>query len=170
MHRAMLCSALATLILTGCSAGSQQNAALPGMPSGSTPTLGAVMENRDLQEAAIGIWNCAIDPTSLNATVTLEATREAQTAGADLYLLDVGHFLRDDTIRVTSIGRDQTAVILEYSITHPFPAPGDPTAPASATNRADLGFAGYLCFLADVGTVTGNTYFDEQSTGGSVVV
>ncbi|MEO7993680.1 MAG: hypothetical protein ABI743_04710 [bacterium] len=170
MIRSRIGVVVGTLLLSGCATGSPQIPSIPEFANTPAPTLGAVMGSGDLHQAAIGIWNCAIDPTSLNATVTLEATRAAEAAGVDNYLLDVGKFLRNDTIRVTSIGRDQTAVILEYSITHPFPAPGDPTAPSSATNRADLGFAGYLCFLADVGTVTGNTYFDEQSTGGSVVV
>ncbi|MEO7994059.1 MAG: hypothetical protein ABI743_06640, partial [bacterium] len=124
-------------------------------------TLGPAWNRGGTLEAALGHYRFSIDPGGLTGATALIEQRSGQQ-NDDVYALEIGRFLKTDSLRVISVRRNGTAIELEYEFRHPFPAPQDPTAPPNGfANRADLGIAGLICFAVDVPTATGNTYFTD---------
>ncbi|HYE76409.1 MAG TPA: hypothetical protein VEI97_00355 [bacterium] len=85
----------------------------------------------------------------------------ATAATDDLYLLSLGAFFGPGDLTVESVRTAGETLELGYVVHHPFPAPTDLDAPATAGNRADLGFAGMVLLLADVAGPAGNSYFNS---------
>ncbi|MCG3153249.1 MAG: hypothetical protein GEEBNDBF_02560 [bacterium] len=123
--------------------------------------LGGVAAYGGITESTLAIYTLDIDPVSLSATASLKATRAA-AANDDLYNLSIDSFLRADSLKIKSISATAETVDLTYTIEHPFPQASDPAGtPNGSTNRADLGIAGRVLFLADVPSASGNTFFDD---------
>ncbi|MEO7994800.1 MAG: hypothetical protein ABI743_10430, partial [bacterium] len=99
-----------------------------------------------------------LDPSTLQASIVPEGVRSGQQT-IDVSHLSPSAFMTPRTIVVESVSGDAETVDLQYRITHPFPAPSDPTAAPGPLNRADLGFAGQLLVLADVPSAAGHRYF-----------
>ncbi|MCG3152166.1 MAG: hypothetical protein GEEBNDBF_01459 [bacterium] len=159
------------LVALGCSGGGST----PIMPStaGTSPdgthpvtsasaALGTPTQSGMLHQSALAIYTVDVDPASLTATSRLKETRTGQ-ANDDLYLLSIDSFLTAGSFKITGVAATATTVDLAYAVAHPFPAPNNPTGtPNGSTNRADLGVAGMVLFLADVPSATGNTYFTDR--------
>lgn len=181
IRRILVLSSLtaATLSLMACSGGGQSPAASPLAPAPegqfNTPTdspqvpsaltsqagLGGVALNGDLSQSALAIYTVDIDADSLQATASLKATRTG-AANDDLFLLSIDSFLNAGSFKITGVAATPETIDLTWQLTHPFPAPNNITGtPNGSTNRADLGIAGQVVYLADVASATGNTYFTD---------
>ncbi|MEO7992795.1 MAG: hypothetical protein ABI743_00215, partial [bacterium] len=116
--------------------------------AGSVPSaLGTPVQRTDLATSALAIYTVDIDPAGLQATAHLKETRQGQ-ANDDLYLLPVDSFLKPGDFQVTGVSGDATNILIRYQVSHPFPAPSDPTGtPNGSTNRADLGVSGMVLLL-----------------------
>ncbi|HYE80315.1 MAG TPA: hypothetical protein VEI97_20250, partial [bacterium] len=132
------------------------------------PGLGAIATRGDLGQAALGLYDMRIDPAAGTAAVEVLATRTAQQTD-DVYQLSVGDFMRAPALEVLAVRQTATTVDVAYKVSHPFGAPADLSAPASATNRADLGIAGRVLFLADVPSPAGNTFFGDTVLNATLV-
>lgn len=156
--RHMLWCLLLTLATVGC----HSDASAPSPPltpdQPGTPALGGAAVTGDLLQSAVGIFTLTIDPISLQASTALEATRAAQ-ANDDLYLLPVTNFMTPATFQVLSVASEGSNLTVRWRFQHPIAAPSDPGGAPSATNRADLGFAGMALLLLDAPSASGNTYF-----------
>lgn len=161
----------ALLTTLGCAGGGSTPLAPANPTAGTDQTLpaalsvsgalGAPMIQGDLTTSALAIYNVQIDPATMQATSSLKETRSGQ-ANDDIYMLSIDSFLTASSFVVTGLSADVDTIGLSYSVTHPFPAPNNPTGtPNGSTNRADLGVAGMVLFLADVPSATGNTYFTD---------
>lgn len=117
-----------------------------------------------LAQSQIGRYTITLDPEALTGTVSLMSVRSL-AANDDIYDLSITNFLRPDSLRIRSVARSATTLDLTYEVTHPFAAPSNLAGPATAANRADLGVAGRVCFLIDVPSATGNSYFQTAATG-----
>ena len=148
------------LALLGCTGGPTPTEPVP--PAAATARL---TDGRTT--AVLATYTLTLDPQALTATARLDPARGTQ-ANDDLYLLSIGRFLRPNTFAVDRIRLTAATVDLDYTVTHPFPAPPDPAGAPTALNRADLGFAGLVLFTVDVPSAAGNTYFDEGA-GGRVI-
>jgi len=162
----------ALLTALGCSGGGSSPLAPAAPTAGSTPnpvatlsasgSLGSPMIQGDITTSALAIYTLQIDPATLQATSSLKETRSGQ-ANDDIYMLSIDSFLTASSFGVVGISGTATTLDVEYQVTHPFPAPSNPTGtPNGSTNRADLGIAGMVLFLADVPSATGNTYFTDK--------
>ncbi|HYE78479.1 MAG TPA: hypothetical protein VEI97_10870, partial [bacterium] len=69
-----------------------------------------------------------------------------------LYVLPIDNFLSTGGVTVKNVRLTGATLDIDYRFTHPFPS-------STTANRADLGVAGFLLFLADVPGATGNSYF-----------
>ncbi|MCG3151170.1 MAG: hypothetical protein GEEBNDBF_00441 [bacterium] len=168
----MLCSPRAAIVaalalgLIGCSGGSR-TPATPGH-SGSAPL--DLLDNPIFNDhaslagsvsgmSALGGATLAINPdTGTGEVLPLRGV----TATDDSYMLSLQNFFSARNIRITGISATADDLIVDYVISHPFPAPADLSAPPNgSTNRADLGITGRAVFLVDVPTATGNTFFGD---------
>lgn len=140
---------LALILLSGCSGNSSVTPANPADPG---IALGAVHDAGSSRVAALAFYDLAIDPATGSVRATLRETRTAQD-NADLYLLPISKFLNPGSFKLIGLGLTNDTVDVRWQFTHPFRSSGD-------IPRSDLGFTGYLMFLADVPTAAGNTYFE----------
>lgn len=163
-----------TLVVMGCSGGGTSSPTAPSTTGSSLPSgdgtgpisvsgsLGTAIQKGDLQTSALAIYTVDVNTETLTATSRLKETRSGQ-ANDDLYMLSIDSFLTAGSFKISSVAADADSVDLGYVVTHPFPAPSDPTGtPNGSTNRADLGISGMVLFLADVPSATGNTYFTDR--------
>lgn len=144
-------AALATTLI-GCSGGGKgpaspavhipdavdlESSALPG--GDAMPGLAGT--------SVLGGYTWRVDPSANQATV--EGWR-AGTQTDDIYHLSVDAFFQARNLRITGISRTATTLDISYEVSHPFNGPVNPTAPATAANRADLGIAARMLFLLDI--------------------
>ncbi|HYE79585.1 MAG TPA: hypothetical protein VEI97_16480, partial [bacterium] len=111
-----------------------------------------------LAEAPLALYRLSLDPATLQGSFTPLAARGLQQTD-DVFDLSVDNFLQAGSLTISRITANPRTVDITYRFTHPFRAPSDPTAPATAANRADLGIAGRVLFLADVTPGPDNTFF-----------
>lgn len=168
LRRASGGTAALALLALGC-----QHAALPPTATNGTPgtpaaALGAVLQQEDSLQAALGLYRLTIDTATLTGTTDLIADR-AGMANDDLYLLPIANFLRPNSLKVTGVSATASVLAVDYVFAHPFAAPSNPDGTATAANRADLGVAVALVLLADQPTPTGNTYFTDRVVNTSLV-
>ncbi|MCG3153099.1 MAG: hypothetical protein GEEBNDBF_02408 [bacterium] len=164
---------IALLTIIGCAVTSRN----PSTPSGQAPTpsptdttaLGPTLQSGHVLEGTVAKYAFRIDPGSWTATSTLVEQRAA-AANDDLYQLPIGGFLRNDSLRIDRIQADADSLYLTYTFEHPFSAPSNLDAPATAKNRIDLGITGKILFLLDSLDPTGDTFFDETGSGGGRVI
>ncbi|MEO7995395.1 MAG: hypothetical protein ABI743_13440, partial [bacterium] len=135
--------------IAGCATGGTTSPSTIPTPS---PALGAAYQSGDSQMAAVAIYDIDIDPATSSATATLRVSRSAQE-NDDLYLLPISNFLRTESFKITGVGLTATTIDLSWRFTHPYLSYPN-------SSRSDLGFTGYLMFLADVPAAAGNTYFE----------
>jgi len=154
------CFVLGCLVTSAC-AKSELISAIPARPATSSGMVDT--------QALAGLWRLAIDPATLDVQLTSEPIRTASD-NDDLYLLSTNRFFTGGVIQITDVRTTATTLDIDYQVTHPIPAPSDPTAPPSAGNRADLGIAGRVAFLVEVPTATGNTYFSDRVVNTSLIV
>ncbi|HYE80314.1 MAG TPA: hypothetical protein VEI97_20245 [bacterium] len=117
--------------------------------------------------ATLGIYTLRIDPDT--AATAVEVAWRQTAATDDIYEFSPGAFMPAPVLRVDAVDITPTTVDLRYRVRHPFAAPADPAAPASASNRADLGIAGRLLFLGDVPSADGFTFFGDIVTNHALV-
>ncbi|MEO7994143.1 MAG: hypothetical protein ABI743_07060, partial [bacterium] len=101
----------------------------------------------DLVQDTVGVFDVTIDPVTLTGHASLASVREMQQG--TLYNLEIGRFLKSDSLEVTSIDRTATTLNVHYTTRHPFPAPVDLGGPASASNRADLAVTGRVLWMIE---------------------
>lgn len=137
------------LLALGCAGG-------PTAPTESTApahhpqlALGNPIATPNGLEMALGIYTIEIDRATLTGAITPRATRSVAAAGSDTYELCVSEFFPSPPIKITNIEIDASDLQLDYAVQHPFSAPTNLDAPASASNRADLGISGSCMFLVD---------------------
>jgi hypothetical protein len=169
-----------TLVVMGCSGGgsnptapSTNGSSLPSgtesAPISTSGSLGTPIQKGDLQTSALAIYTVDVNTETLSATSRLKEARSGQ-ANDDLYMLSIDSFLNAGSFKITSVAADIDSVDLGYEVTHPFPAPSNPTGtPNGSTNRADLGISGMVLFLADVPSATNNTYFTDRVANTALV-
>ncbi|HYE80100.1 MAG TPA: hypothetical protein VEI97_19145, partial [bacterium] len=111
-----------------------------------------------------------VDAAGLRAALAPSPVRTA-TGNDQLAFLDLGAFFNPNTLKVHAVTFGQGTVDVVLQVAHPFPAP-DLTQPASATNRADLGFAGRLVVLAEVPIADrpSHSFFGGQVTADTSLV
>ncbi|HYE77047.1 MAG TPA: hypothetical protein VEI97_03590, partial [bacterium] len=88
-----------------------------------------------------------------------------------IYSLDLQAFQSDRTFRIVAVDNLGDRLRVRFSHSHPLQAP-DPSRPASASNRADLGYTGRLVILADLKAdqVAGHiAYGDVVASTGAVL-
>lgn len=156
---------LVTSLLAGCQQPSPSVTQVQSDPSSSALP---VLVNELLAQQQAGRYTIAIDPATLSGTVALVSDHAAQ-ANDDVYDLSISNFLRRDSLKILGISRSATTLDITYQVTHPFAAPTNLAGPATAANRADLGVAGRVCFLMDVPSASGNTYFQTAAAGAAGV-
>lgn len=158
-------SLVAMLTLSGCG-GDSPHPAVPDSPraNGTAPDL---LENplfeesllATVGEAALGGAMLSIDAANLTASVAEMRTAQATD---DSFHLSLQNFLTARHFSIDSIRETPTELVVEYTVTHPFPAPADLALPPNgSTNRADLGITGRVVFLIDVPSPTGNVFFTD---------
>lgn len=165
-------AALAILIAAGCAGGDQQTgptATIPGSNFAGQAELGPAVLDQGALQSALALYTVEVDPVTLSATTALKEQRAAQ-ANDDLYELPIGNFLRPDSLQVARVSADAEALNLVYTFSHPFKAPQDFDAPATAQNRIDLGISGRVLFLLDALDLASSTFFDETGSGGGRVI
>lgn len=138
------------LLALGCSHSSP--AVLPPADSAAfTPALGlTATQPNHAYEFGAGGWRIEVDTTAMTAQV--EALRDARTAqfNGDLFGLAIDQFFGGDALTVTGVAINGDGdLVLDIAIAHPFAGPRDLDAPASASNRADLGISGRLYVRCD---------------------
>jgi len=159
---AAICAVALSLI--ACSQTSPSAPPQSGIPgAGAGAGTAAIYVSGDRAQSLAGRWKIAIDPESLSGTASLRDDR-AVTANDDVYDLSIANFTRRDTLSIKGISRTATTLDIDYVVTHPFAAPSNLAGPATAANRSDLGVAGRVCFMLDVPSATGNTYFTSAAT------
>lgn len=168
----MLCSPRAAIVaalalgLIGCSGGGR-TPATPGH-SGSAPL--DLLDNPIFNDHASLAGNVSGTSALGGATFAINVDAgtgevlplRGVTATDDSYMLSLQNFFSARNIRITGISATADDLVVDYVISHPFPAPADLSAPPNgSTNRADLGITGRAVFLVDVPTATGNTFFGD---------
>ncbi|HYE79525.1 MAG TPA: PKD domain-containing protein [bacterium] len=131
------------VIVAGCAADP------PGQPDASSALrpglLTGALETPDLLAAH---YTLALGPDAWSASVQPARSSAAQPPQNLQYDLDLSRFLSPRVLEATQIRVDEGGdVVVGLRHRHPFPAP-DLTQPATATNRADLGYTGRLLVLA----------------------
>jgi hypothetical protein len=112
-----------------------------------------------------GAFHIALDIEKGTAEVTPIA-RQGNAIG-DLFYLNVDNFgvvvapAATDTF--TNLDLLANTIDFNYTVSHSFPAPSDPTGTASGGNRADLGVSGRAVFLVDAPATV-----DDPSMGNHV--
>lgn len=166
-------SAVMALMALGC-------ASSPTAPTSENPNHTPRLPQASLGESVVqgsrtvmplGLYTLTLDLDNLDASIDLKQSRNASAAGDDTYQLCVNDFFPAPPIKITNIEMGAEALSLHYAIQHPFAAPSDSRAPASASNRADLAISGDLVWLVD-STADGiglepETYFTELGTPNS---
>lgn len=154
MRNSLLWVTATCALMAGCSGGNQTptssgipGPALPGASAASV-NLGSTFVKGDLTQTASAKYSLSIDPGTLSASIQLVQSRNAQK-NDDLYDLSVDAFFGPGSIVVDSINGDGTTIDVGLKVTHPFNAPSNLSGPATAGNRADLGVATRLLFLAE---------------------
>ncbi|MEO7995242.1 MAG: SBBP repeat-containing protein, partial [bacterium] len=102
-------------------------------------------------EMPLALFDVTVDPAQLSATITPVGQRRAQD-NDDVYALPLDAFRQPQTLRVESVANGMSTLDLSWRFTHPF-------ASSTVTNRADLGFSGYLVLLVDDSNAV--AYFDD---------
>lgn len=152
------------LSLLGCSQGASTNPSPNSLPAATNAeSHGAIYVAGDRAQSLGGRFEVSIDPSTLSGTVSLRDDRTVM-ANDDVYDLSIANFTRRDTLKIMGISRSATTLDIDYVVTHPFAAPTNLAGPATAANRADLGVSGRVCFMLDVPSATGNTYFTTAAT------
>lgn len=132
--------------LLGCATGSPVAIPDQAVPS-STPLLVAMTVDGYTEWPALTA-TLHLDSATANASLTAQPPRHS--AGNDqLATLALNAFLTPSQLQIDTVRRTETSLVITLRVTHPIPAP-QLSQPASARNRADLGFAGRLLVLADV--------------------
>jgi len=131
------------------------------VPTVTNAHLGSPAGLPDATLTPAALWTLDIDPVTLTASTRNITERSAQASG-DTYLLDIAHFFAQTPLEVTQVERLDDRLRVRYTITHPIPPSNNPDAPASATNRADLGVAGITLLLVDA-LPGGPVYFPDAS-------
>lgn len=149
---------IVVIALTGCT-GTLTDPPKPAAHIPEPMALGVSASDTGVVQVAAALWTVRVDALTQSASVAGAKTQRSPQATDDLYTLSLADFFHPETFQVTGIAADDQTVTLHYNITHPLPAPSDLDGPATATNRADLGFAGRLLVLSDVPTAAGNTFF-----------
>ncbi|MEO7994445.1 MAG: hypothetical protein ABI743_08595, partial [bacterium] len=160
IYLAHLTCALACIVAGSLAACQQGGPLTPPTTADSPAALGTAIATPSGIEAALVIYDLAIDPQTLTGTATLSAAREAE-AGQNLYLLSLGAFLQPASFQLMGVKNNGTSLAVRWRFTHPFPAPEAPSGIPTSGNRLDLGIAGRVCFLTQVESATGNTYFGD---------
>ncbi|HYE78720.1 MAG TPA: hypothetical protein VEI97_12115 [bacterium] len=146
-----LLAALAAAVGCGRPDSAPTAAAAPkNVPPAAVPAGGLV-------ESTVGLFTVTVDTAGLTARVTPAPVRGPQ-ATDDVYHLSIDNFTRPGTLAIESVRRTATDLELRYRVTHPFAAPVNLDAAATASNRADLGIGGRVAVLLDVPAAAGNTY------------
>ncbi|HYE77768.1 MAG TPA: hypothetical protein VEI97_07270, partial [bacterium] len=159
-------AAMAAVALVGCSGGSKSPATPSPQGTGDPIDL---LENTLFEQApanvvpvgetALGGARLTVDMAGMSASV---APLRSGTATDDSYHLSVQNFLTARHIAVDRVTATATDIVVDYTISHPFPGPTDVNAaPNGFSNRADLGITGRTVILADVSSATGNTFFTD---------
>lgn len=121
-------------------------------------------------QSCVAMSTLTIDPVALSATIEAVPLRTSTSTG-DIYVVEVSNFFRGPVMSAIGVERNGATLDLHYEVAHPFPAPIDPLLPPNGfSNRADLGFAGDLCFLVDVTSAQGHTFFTDRVANTSVIV
>lgn len=154
MRNSLLWVTATCALMAGCAGGNQTptssgipGPALPGAAAASV-NLGSTFVKGDLTQTASAKYSLSLDPGTLSASIQLVQSRNAQK-NDDLYDLSVDAFFGPGSIVVDSINGDGTTIDVGLKVTHPFNAPTNLSGPATAGNRADLGVATRLLFLAE---------------------
>lgn len=143
-------AALFAFSAVGCAT----NPALPidtAEPSLHVPQVAlgeASMEGENLV-MPLGLYTINLDASGMSASIEPKEVRSLADAGDTTYELCVSEFFPTPPVRIMHITLSADALRLEYQIQHPFAAPTDWTAPASASNRADLAISGRCIFFVD---------------------
>ncbi|MCG3152797.1 MAG: hypothetical protein GEEBNDBF_02101 [bacterium] len=163
------------LALVGCSGGSAtlptadqsplstssvplpQAAAGPRTESPSAG-IGGLVDGAGVFEGATALYRISVDPSTLTATAGLAQSRSGQ-ATDDQYELDISVYFKPSDLKIVGVTGTATTVDLTYQLAHPFPAPSNLSAPATAANRADLGISGRVLYMVDTPSIIGSTYF-----------
>ncbi|MEO7993306.1 MAG: hypothetical protein ABI743_02820 [bacterium] len=160
---ALALSSLTAALLSGCS-GSTAGPVIPSSTPLPVPQWQPATDPDGLQIANAGEFRFHIDVPHMS--VTVEPLQRTGSTIADLYYLNVNQF--GVGVGHPSLGPydpfDQT-IVLKYEVWHSFPAPSNPTGPASASNRADLGITGRVVFLVDAPDSRTTSDLDFRYTG-----
>ncbi|MEO7993761.1 MAG: hypothetical protein ABI743_05120, partial [bacterium] len=142
------CSHRATPLMPSSTPVANPAAPLPAPVALLDAQLGGIVQHGLSAEAAVSLWTLHLDPATLTATLTPKATRGLQQTD-DIYDLSIDNLVQPDSFKMLGVEIDGNDLTVHARFTHPFPAPTNPAAPATAANRADLGIAGRVMFLID---------------------
>ncbi|MEO7995722.1 MAG: hypothetical protein ABI743_15095, partial [bacterium] len=101
-----------------------------------------------LQETALALGTLTVDGHNLSASIDLRPDRAA-ASNDQLAFLSVGGYFKPEHLKAVGVQSVDDTLQVTIEVAHPVPPPVF-FKPASATNRADLGFAGRLLVLADI--------------------
>lgn len=159
-NRFWIAALLLAALGVGCASAGDPTVALDAPPG--SPAIG--VNNIGISREMVGgLYALNLDLAAGQAKIELVAPRAGQ-ATDDLFSLSLRPLLRHPNIAATAIRVTDDRVEVDYIVRHPVPAPTDPAGEPSASNRADLGFAGRLLLLADVQDATGRTFFKEPGS------
>ncbi|HYE78989.1 MAG TPA: hypothetical protein VEI97_13475, partial [bacterium] len=139
------------------------NSPAPALPQGQA-ALGEAIVDGDTVQMPLGLYTIRLDASGTTASIEPKEIRTLSAAGDDKYSLCVSDFFPSPPVRITRITITGSHLSMNYQVSHPFAAPTNLDAPASASNRADLGISGRCVFLADAslsgGLPTASSFFD----------
>ncbi|HYE78450.1 MAG TPA: hypothetical protein VEI97_10720, partial [bacterium] len=118
-----------------------------------------------------GGYTLTIDTAAL--TGELSPWRTGTGIQGKLYDLDIDNFMKRDTLQLNGLRFDGDGnVVVDYTVTHPFAPPSNLDGPATAANRADLGFTGRVLFLGDVPSddIPNQTFFGDVVANTNLVL
>ncbi|HYE78990.1 MAG TPA: hypothetical protein VEI97_13480 [bacterium] len=169
MNRRFWIPLAATLLAYGCAGNPAvpADSPTPALPQGQA-ALGEAITVGNATEMPLALYTIKLNTSGMTASVEPKQVRTVSAAGADTYELCVNNFFPSPPMRITRLTIFGDAFRMHYSISHPFAAPSSLDAPASASNRADLGISGACLYLADAST-SGGTPVASSFFGGETV-
>lgn len=157
----------ALVLLGGCAGGSAPTAptatSTPQTPASAIEFSGGAAASPDGEVHFIpGGYQLSVTREPLAAEIT--PWRSGAGIQGKLFDLDIDNFMKSDTLTLDGLRLDPDGnVIVDYTVNHPFVPPTNLDGPATAANRADLGFTGRVLFLGDVSAaeVSSHTFFTD---------
>lgn len=135
------CAVAAGMLAAGCGA---QTPLTTNTTVADASLPASTIQANGVAFSEVASYRILVNPQTLTGEVTPNV-RQAATIG-DLFFLNIDQFSPPFLLTGVRLDGINNVLLLDYAIDHPFAAPTNPSGPATAANRADLGVAGWVAF------------------------